>query len=179
MALVRIKKKNKTEETSADLIDLPEFPTVQKDFLSIENHLKSGSTIWAWYKINDFKIKDGRQLNISALENLSYRFDGLTALRKEGNYLIYYRVEIDRTFGIYLKPSKIYHFKNSSIAELYFDELDEHSNFFDACGQFTCSIKDTDIESYMSWHRDLTITADYLNAWQKQSQRFINPNALT
>ena len=102
MALVRIKKKNKTEETSADLIDLPEFPTVQKDFLSIENHLKSGSTIWAWYKINDFKIKDGRQLNISALENLSYRFDGLTALRKEGNYLIYYRVEIDRTFGIYL-----------------------------------------------------------------------------
>ena len=86
MALVRIKKKNKTEETSADLIDLPEFPTVQKDFLSIENHLKSGSTIWAWYKINDFKIKDGRQLNISALENLSYRFDGLTALRKEGNY---------------------------------------------------------------------------------------------
>lgn len=111
MALVRIKKKNKTEETSADLIDLPEFPTVQKDFLSIENHLKSGSTIWAWYKINDFKIKDGRQLNISALENLSYRFDGLTALRKEGNYLIYYRVEIDRTFGIYLKPSKIYHSK--------------------------------------------------------------------
>ena len=91
------------------------------------------------------------------------------------------------TFGIYLKPSKIYHFKNSSIAELYFDELansyklylDEYSNFFDACGQFTCSIKDTDIESYMSWHRELTITADYLNAWQKQSQRFINPNALT
>ena len=154
MALVRIKNKKKTEEPSADLIDLPEFSSVQKDFLSIENHLKSNSTIWAWYKINDFKIKNGRQLNISALENLSYRFDGLTALRKEGNYLIYYRVEIDRTFGIYLKPSKIYHFKNSSIAELYFDELansyklylDEHSNFFDACGQFTCSIKDTDIE---------------------------------
>lgn len=99
------------------------------------------------------KIKDGRQLNISALENLSYRFDGLTALRKEGNYLIYYRVS-DRTFGIYLKPSKIYHFKNSSIAELYFDELansyrlylDEHSNFFDAWAIYLF----TDIESYMS-----------------------------
>lgn len=30
LALVRIKKEEQNEETSADLIDLPEFPTVQK-----------------------------------------------------------------------------------------------------------------------------------------------------
>ena len=100
-----LKRRTKTEETSADLIDCLNFQLFKR-LLSIENHLKSGSTIWAWYKINDFKIKDGRQLNISALENLSYRFDGLTALRKEGNYLIYYRVEIDRTLWYLLKTFK-------------------------------------------------------------------------
>ena len=65
MALVRIKNKKKTEEPSADLIDLPEFSSVQKDFLSIENHLKSNSTIWAWYKINESRLKmDGNLISL-------------------------------------------------------------------------------------------------------------------
>ena len=74
--------KGKNSDPLPNLIDLPELPTVNINPVSILKKLKEGSTIWAWYKIMDFKVKKGkRQLNLTALENVSYRFDGLTALK--------------------------------------------------------------------------------------------------
>lgn len=180
--------KGKNSDPLPNLIDLPELPTVNINPVSILKKLKEGSTIWAWYKIMDFKVKKGkRQLNLTALENISYRFDGLTALKKSGDYLIYYRVEIGSSFGIYVKPSMIYALKNSCLAEIFSVELanayklflDENSDFFASCGSFTHSFSKEEIDSYMDWHRYLTIEKEKLVSWQTQSKRFINPDALT
>lgn len=181
-------RKQTVTDSSPDLLALPELPQDDVNPVHISKRLKEGSTIWGWYKVTDFKIKNGsRQLNGSALENLSYRFDGLTALKRSGNYLIYYRVEIGSSLGIYVKPSMIYMFKNSSTAELFSAELmnayklffDEKSEFFSSCGSFIHKFSDEDLDSYLSWHRSLTITDKDLIPWQKRSQRFINPEALT
>lgn len=186
LPLVHFNKKQKSIENPVDLINLPILPSYQTNPVSISTILKNGSTIWGWYKVNNFKLKMGRQ-SVSDLENLSYRFDGLTALKKSGNYLIYYNIEIGNSFGIYVKPVTIYYFRNSSIAEVFSDKLeyayklflDDNSDFFKNCGQFTLTIKDVDLESYLSWHRYCTITNDELASWQQRSKNVINPAALT
>lgn len=49
--------KGKNSDPLPNLIDLPELPTVNINPVSILKKLKEGSTIWAWYKIMDFKVK--------------------------------------------------------------------------------------------------------------------------
>ncbi len=182
------KSKGKNSDPLPNLIDLPELLAVDLNPVSILKKLKDGSTIWAWYNIMDFKIKRGkRQINLTAFENVSYRFDGLTALKKSGDYLIYYRVEIGSSLGIYVKPFMIYALKNSCLAEIFSVELtnahklflDENSDFFASCGSFTHSLSEEEIDSYMDWHRYRTIEKEKLVPWQTQSKRFINSDALT
>lgn len=183
MALIHHRKSKKDEK----LIDLPELPITQTNPAGISNLLQNGAAIWCWYKLNDYKIvKGSRYLNIPAITNMSYGFDGLTVLRKSDPYLIYYKVDIGDALDIYLKPASISFFKNSNIAELCSNELvssyklyvDCNSDFFFKCGQYVYDTNDTDFESRLMKQRSIYVSEDDLKLSQKLSQKFINPNVL-
>ena len=170
------------------LIDLPELPTNLTNPATIANLLQSGATIWCWYKLDDFRIVNrSRYINIAAITNMSYGFDGLTALRKSDHYLVYYNVDIGNAFGIYLKPASISFFKNSNIAELYNNELansyklyvDSNSDFFSTCGQYTYNMGDKDFENLIAKQRCIYFNDGDLKLLPQSSKRFINSNALT
>lgn len=184
MALIHHHKSKKDEK----LIDLPELPITQTNPASISNLLQNGAAIWCWYKLNDYKIvKGSRYLNIPAITNMSYGFDGLTVLRKSDPYLIYYKVDIGDALDIYLRPASISFFKNSNIAELCSNELvssyklyvDYNSDFFSNCGQYIFDTNDADFESRVMKHRSIYICKDDLKPPQKLSQKFINSDALS
>lgn len=184
MALIHHRKSKKDEK----LIDLPELPITQTNAASISNLLQNGAAIWCWYKLNDYKIvKGSRYLNIPAITNMSYGFDGLTVLRKSDPYLIYYKVDIGDALDIYLKPASISFFKNSNIAELCSNELvssyklyvDCNSDFFFKCGQYVYDTNDTDFESRLMKQRSIYVSEDDLKLSQKLSQKFINSDALS
>lgn len=183
MTLIHHRKNKKDEK----LIDLPELPITQTNPASISNLLQNGAAIWCWYKLNDYKIvKGSRYLNIPAITNMSYGFDGLTALRKSDHYLIYYKVDIGDALDIYLRPASISFFKNSNIAELCSNELvnsyklyvDYNSDFFLDCGQYIYDINDKDFENRLIKHRSIHISEEDLEPLLQSSQKFINPNAL-
>mgnify|MGYP000180404878 CR=1 FL=1 len=180
-----IHRKNKKAEK---LIDLPELPITQTNPANISNLLQNGAAIWCWYKLNDYKtVKGSRYLNIPAIANMSYGFDGLTALRKSDHYLIYYKVDIGDALDIYLRPASISFFKNSNIAELCSNELvnsyklyvDYNSDFFLDCRQYIYDINDKDFENRLIKHRSIYICKDDLKLPQKLSQKFINSDALS
>lgn len=184
MTLIR----NKKSEKKIDLIDLPELQADQANVGNIVTVLQNGATIWGWYKMHDYRVVNGsRYLNVPAISNISYGFDGLTALRKYNCYLIYYKVDVDAMLGIYLRPTSIYSFKNSNIAALCSSELsnahklylDNNSNFFAQCGQYIYNMDDKNLESYTALHRGITIAKEDLRPWQKRSKQFINPDALS
>ena len=111
------KKKPQPVQEEKMPIPLPELPAEKNNPVAIESLLKDGNAVWGWYKVAD--LKNG-QINISAMMNMTYGFEGIALFRKEGDFLVKYRTDVDgEKLEIHLKISEICKFTHSNVCLLY------------------------------------------------------------
>lgn len=158
-------KKNKTVEEEQPPIPLPELIQSKNNPVAIESILKDGNALWGWYKAD--QLSNG-QLNLTAMINISYGFDGLALFRKEGDFLVKYRTEIIQK-KIFLRISEISLFTHSNIMELYNTELsDSYKILYDEeqvvaanCQAYIHDLTKKTINDYLTNHRVMTVGEEH------------------
>lgn len=178
------KKPQPQQQEEKHPLPLPELDADKNNPVAIEALLKDGNAIWGWYKADQL---DNGQLNLSAIFNMTYGFDGLALFRKEEDYLVKYRVDvIGDSLEIHLKISEICKFSHSNVMELFNTELsdaykillDEQQNIAANCQAYIHDLTAEDIDDYLTNHRVMTVgdehffrKEDYPNGLPEDMQR--------
>lgn len=117
-------------------IPLPEITVDKMNPVTISEMLRNNIAIWGWYKVSDLK---NNQMNFTALLNMTIGFEGLALFRREGDYIVKYRVEVvGKELKTYLRISEICRLSNSNIMELFNTELsDAYKLFYDEDSKYT------------------------------------------
>lgn len=151
-------------------IPLPELPAEKNNPVAIETLLKDGNAVWGWYKVAD--LKNG-QINISAMMNMTYGFEGIALFRKEGDFLVKYRTDVvGENLEIHLKISEICKFTHSNVMELYNTELsdaykvllDEEQDFAAHCQAYIHDLTEETINDYLTNHRVMAVGEEHFFA---------------
>ena len=152
-------KKKQPEPAEKNPIPLPEIPSNEINPVELFEMLNNGTAIWGWYKLTHQK---NNTVNVSALHNMTIGFEGLAVFRREGNYLVKYRVDvIGEKYYICLKLSEICKLTRSNLMELYNTELtDAYKLFYDydcsysaACRCYAHNVTNDMIEQALSQRR--------------------------
>lgn len=161
------KKKTLPTPTKQVPIPLPEITGDKMSPVTIAEMLRSNTAIWGWYKATDLK---NNQINFTAILNMTIGFDGFALFRREGDYLVKYRVEaVGKELKIYLKISEICRLSNSNIMELFNTELsdayklfyDEDSKYAAGCQSYVHDITEEMIENKLSNNRVFLIGEEH------------------
>jgi len=153
------KKKPQPQPAEQNPLPLPEIPAEKMNPVAIGEMLKNHTAIWGWYKVMD--MKNGN-MNVSALLNMTLGFEGFALFRREGDYLIKYRIDsVGENHAIYMKISEICRLSNSNVMELFNTELsdayklfyDEESNYAAGCQSYIHDINEQMIEDKLSNNR--------------------------
>lgn len=165
------KKKPQPQQQEEQMpIPLPELDTEKNNPVAIEALLKDGNAIWGWYKVMD--MKNG-QMNFSAMLNMSYGFEGIALFRKEGDFLVKYRVDVvGDALEIHLKLSEICKFSHSNVMELFNTELsdaykllyDEEQDFAANCQAYIHDLTAEKINDYLTNHRTMHVGDEHFFA---------------
>lgn len=151
-------------------IPLPELPAEKNNPVAIETLLKDGNAVWGWYKVAD--LKNG-QINISAMMNMTYGFEGIALFRKEGDFLVKYLTDVvGEKLEIHLKISEICKFTHSNVMELYNTELsdaykvllDAEQNFVARCQAYIHDLTEEKINDYLTNHRVMNVGEEHFFA---------------
>lgn len=154
-----LKKKMQSQPVEQNPIPLPEIPDDKMNPVAIAEMLKNKTAIWGWYKVTDLK---NNQMNFTAILNMTIGFDGLALFRREGDYLVKYRVDaVGKECTICMKISEICKLSNSNIMELFNTELsdayklfyDENSEYAAECQSYVHDITEEMIENNLSNNR--------------------------
>lgn len=164
------RKKPQQQQEEQTPIPLPELPTDQNNPVAIESLLKDGNAIWGWYKVMD--MKNG-QMNLSAMLNMTYGFEGIALFRKEGDFLVKYLTDVvGESLEIHLKISEICKFSHSNVMELFNTELsdaykllyDEQQDFAAHCQAYIHDLNETKINDYLTNHRVMIVGEEHFFA---------------
>ena len=157
------KKKLRPAPKETIPIPLPALSKDKYDPVKIYDMLDHGDAIWGWYKADE--LKDG-QVNLSAMLNMTYGFEGLALFRRESDYLVKYRVDaVGDALEICLKISEICKFSRSNVMELFNTELsdaykllyDEQQDYAANCKAYVHDLTDDKINDYLTNHRVMII----------------------
>ena len=164
------RKKSQPVQSELMPIPLPELPAEKNNPVAIESLLKDGNAVWGWYKVADFK---NGQINISAMMNITYGFEGIALFRKEGHFLVKYRTDVvGKKLELHLKISEICKFTHSNVMELYNTELsdaykvllDEEQEFAAHCQAYIHDLTEESINDYLTNHRVMAVGEEHFFA---------------
>lgn len=164
------KKKPIPQADEKTPIPLPVIPEEKMTPTAIAEMIKNGTAIWGWYKVTDLK---NNTINVTAMLNMTYGFEGLALFRKEGDYIIKYRVDVvGKDLEIYMKISEICKLTNSNIMEIYNTELsdayklmyDEKSEYTSKCQSYVHDITSEMLDDYLETHRVFVVGEEHFFA---------------
>lgn len=153
------KKKPDPQVEEKNPIPLPEIAADKMNPVAIAEMIKNDTAIWGWYKVTDLK---NNNINVTAMLNMTYGFDGLALFRKEGDFLVKYRVDVvGEELKIYTKLADVCKLTNSNIMELFNTELsdayklfyDENSEYSAGCQSYVHDVNEDMLNDYLSTHR--------------------------
>lgn len=153
------KRKQQPQPAEQNPIPLPEIPSEKMNPVALHEMLKNRTAIWGWYKVTDMR---NNELNFSALLNMTLGFDGFAVFRREGDYLVKYRVDsVGEEHAIYMKLSEICRLTPSNVMELYNIEFadayklfyDDDSNYSAGCQCYVHDVNEEMIENALSTRR--------------------------